>query len=514
MSPTPNYGNTQANMTIVLLIARLVSSAVFAVSGVAKLADQKGTRRAITEFGLPRRFAIPGALLLPAFELAISAALLWNQTSWWGALAALLLLAVFCVVIAINLRLGRTPHCNCFGQIRAQPVSRKTIVRNVVLAVPQVVVLTAGWSDAVTSTFAWVGRLRTAETALACVCAALAVGLGTALVLLRRLSVRQRELADSVHVMERLFDARDGATGGQTNQTPPRGLPIGALAPDFALASSTSRELTLAKLLAREKPIVAFFLSPACGPCTEILPNITEWTTRLGDRLTVVAFTSAGEEENAQFLKLHPRVKFVFTGATALAESYRSVWTPSAVVISPEGRIASETAFGADSIRKLLERVATHSTELPLLAADEPLHRVVGNVVPEFRAIAPDGREIASHELIGGAPTAMLFWSPTCPHCSAMAPDLELWSQDRPTRAPNLVLVRSESDQIPLECFGAHVVLDVDGSLSRKLGSAGTPSAVLVDGGAIASPVVVGGEGVRALLGIPRAGLGIAEVTS
>lgn len=129
--------------------------------------------------------------------------------------------------------------------------------------------------------------------------------------------------------------------------------------------------------------------------------------------------------------------------------------------------------------------------------------QAMGAAVPEFRAIGPDGREVSSLELVWGAGLALLFWSPTCPHCSAMVSDLEHWAIDRPLRAPNLVLVRSGSDEVPSECFGAHVVLDVDGSLSRELGSVGTPSAVLVDrDGAIASPVVAGGDDVRALLGM------------
>ncbi len=149
-----------------------------------------------------------------------------------------------------------------------------------------------------------------------------------------------------------------------------------------------------------------------------------------------------------------------------------------------------------------LERVATHHADLPI-TTEKPHHRSIGATVPEFRAIRPDGSEVASLELIDGKPLAMLFWNPACPHCAAKVEDLEHWAEDHPPRAPDLLLVRSGADEVPPKCFGAPVVLDADGSFSRDLGSTGTPSAVLVDrAGIIASPVVVGGEEVRALLGM------------
>ena len=493
-------------MNVVVLIARLLSSAVFAVSAVTKLADQEGTRRAITEFGAPRRFAMLGALLLPAAELGTSAALLWNDTGWWGALASLMLLFVFSVAIAVNIRRGRTPDCHCFGQIYSEPIGPKTLIRNGVIAVPALIVLVAGWNDPGPSALAWLGDLSTVETILAVVSLALAVTLGIALVSLRQLAMRHEELNNSVRVMERLFDARDSATLRHPDHAPSQGLPIGAVAPDFALASSTGREITLTKMLAKGKPILTLFVSPTCGPCKELLPSVPEWTTELEERHSVLTFSRGGEEENAALVKKHRKVEFVFMGASMLAESYRALWTPGAVIISQDGRIASKTAYGIEAIRDLVERLSSHPAELPIITGEKPHHRTVGAAVPEFRAITPDGRGLNRLEIVDGATTVMLFWNPECPHCSAMTADLKHWANHRPPRAPKLVLVRSRSDEVPTESFGAPVVLDVDGSFSRELGSAGTPSAVLVDrAGVIASLVVVGSVEVRALLGMKPA---------
>jgi len=119
-------------------------AAVFTVAGVAKLRDHQSFRDAVVGFGVPRRFAASVAWALPVAELAAAGLLLWPATSWWGALAALALLALFSVGIAANLGSGRTPECHCFGQLHSEPVSVKMLIRNVLLAVPAVLLVLDG----------------------------------------------------------------------------------------------------------------------------------------------------------------------------------------------------------------------------------------------------------------------------------------------------------------------------------------------------------------------------------
>src|SRR5918997_6179309 len=132
-------------MDAALLIARLVLAAVFTIAGVAKLADLKGWRQAIIDFGVPSAIAAPLGLLLPLAELSVAAALLAASTGWWGALGALALLSVFVVGISINLARGRKPECHCFGQLHSAPAGWKTLARNVVLAAIAGFVLWAGY---------------------------------------------------------------------------------------------------------------------------------------------------------------------------------------------------------------------------------------------------------------------------------------------------------------------------------------------------------------------------------
>src|SRR5262249_34428549 len=113
------------------------------------------------------------ALALPAAELATAVLLLPASTATAGCVAALLLLALFSVVVAVSLARGRAPHCHCFGPLHSSPASWRTLVRNAALAGAAAFSLAVGGESAV----AWIGRLEPAEVA------ALVVALVAAVVL-------------------------------------------------------------------------------------------------------------------------------------------------------------------------------------------------------------------------------------------------------------------------------------------------------------------------------------------
>ena len=104
-------------MSVVALLARLILAGVFAVSGVAKLADRAGSRQAVRDFGVPGWLASPLAFVLPIIELIIAVALLPASWAGWAGAAAAVLLGIFSIAIAVNLIRGRNPDCHCFGQL-------------------------------------------------------------------------------------------------------------------------------------------------------------------------------------------------------------------------------------------------------------------------------------------------------------------------------------------------------------------------------------------------------------
>jgi len=147
-----------------LLVARLVLAAVFAVAGVAKLADPAGSRRAVGEFGVPRALAGPLGTALPVMELAVAVALLPAVSAWWAAIGALVLLAAFIATIAVNLARGRQPDCHCFGQLHSAPAGGSTLARNGVLAALAGFIVWRGASDPGPSVVQWLAALPPAQT--------------------------------------------------------------------------------------------------------------------------------------------------------------------------------------------------------------------------------------------------------------------------------------------------------------------------------------------------------------
>src|SRR5207249_5338313 len=117
----------------ILLVVRFALAAVFAVAGLAKLRDGRGSRKSMVDFGVPTSLTPALAMSLPLAELACSIALLRDRWAVVGAAGAMALLAVFIVGITASLVRGRTPTCHCFGQLNSSPVSWRTLVRNLTL---------------------------------------------------------------------------------------------------------------------------------------------------------------------------------------------------------------------------------------------------------------------------------------------------------------------------------------------------------------------------------------------
>ena len=122
-------------MTTIVLGARLVLAAVFAVAAVGKLIAPGAARRAVTGFGVPGPLALPATVALIMAEALTAAALVPASTATTGGIAALVLLGIFSCAVGFNLLHGRTPDCHCFGQMHSAPIGPSLLARNAVLAV-------------------------------------------------------------------------------------------------------------------------------------------------------------------------------------------------------------------------------------------------------------------------------------------------------------------------------------------------------------------------------------------
>ena len=103
-----------------------------------------------------------------------------------------------------------------------------------------------------------------------------------------------------------------------------------------------------------------------------------------------------------------------------------------------------------------------------------------------------------------GRKTMVLFWSPTCGFCDQMLNDVKSFERNPPKGAPEFLIISSGSaESNRAQGFRSQVLLDQNFGAGSVLGSAGTPSAVLIDEqGRIASDVSVGAVEVLALAGV------------
>jgi thiol-disulfide isomerase/thioredoxin len=515
-------------MDAALLIARLLLAAVFTLAGVAKLSDLKGSRKAIIEFGLPALLASPLALLLPLAELAVGAALIPASSAWWGALGALGLLLSFVVGISINLARGKKPECHCFGQLHSAPAGWRTLARNGVLAALAGFVVWVGYEVAGPSAISWLGALSAAQ---------LLSLLGGVLVLillagqwwfLVHLLRQNGRLLVRLEILEESVAAGGSVVGPSQNGSPlhqTEGLPVGSAAPDFSLSGLHGETLTLDALRSSGKPVMMLFTDPGCGPCNAMLPEVGRWQEEHTQELTLSLISRGEVEENKTKAQEHALRNVVLQKDWEVSESYEVRGTPSAVLISPDGKVASPVAGGDKGIRALLSYAVGERAQLPMqphqpqtegqpcpncgkvhaAAPTMPAAREIGEPAPEVKLADLEGRTVELKDF-KGQETLVLFWNPGCGFCQQMLPQIKQWEQNRPEGAPTPLFISAGTEEANRDMkLSSKVVLDQQFAAGRAFGASGTPSAVLVDAeGRIASEVAVGAPAVLGLAGASR----------
>ena len=325
-------------MDVVLICARAVLALVFIAAGVGKLLDLAGSRTALLGFGLPDRWATPGAWILPVVELVAAAALLTQPFARAGAALAVLLLLAFIVGVVYALRQGYTPDCHCFGQLHSAPAGRGTIIRNGVLAAPAVLILVAGPGDALAGADADEAALVAAGALVAALAAATAV--------LLRENGRLRR----------------GAAAGA-----PAPLEIGTRAPELQLRDTNGSQLEIADVIDDERPSILVFVQPGCGACSVLLPNLDRWRPALAEHLSLVVISGPDYQSGRAQVGSGPP-HMLWDVEKAANRAYKLMGSPSAVQIDPDGTIASAPALGNTEIEALI-RVARRQGRRPRRAA-------------------------------------------------------------------------------------------------------------------------------------------------
>jgi thiol-disulfide isomerase/thioredoxin len=482
------------------IVLGVLLAIVFAIAAFGKLTDPAGTRNALGDFGVPGVLVTPVALALPAVELSVAILLLLGSTRVVGAAGALGLLAIFSVAIGATLAHGRTPDCHCFGRLHSAPAGLGTLARNAVLAGVAAVVLIAGEGHPGPGAFGWVGKLGLAEAlALAAVlgAAALAVAGGAAVMSLMRSHGRLLVQLDTLSrsLQEAGIDIAPESTLVELGRDP------GTMAPEFGVEAVTGQRISLTDLLEPGRPLLLTFTSPGCGPCRALLPTLSRWQHEHATALTFATVSSGEPVAIGREAKDHDLEPVLIDHDGAVYEAYRATGTPSAVLISADGQIASYLATGAEAIEQLLQTALRGQDQIQGLPIGSPAPRV------NLRDLDGGAVQWADPE---GRDTLVLFWNPGCGFCHSMRGDLHAWEQSGGDDATRLLVVSSgDPEQSRADGFRSVVALDADYTAGEAFGAAGTPMAVLLDAdGRIASGLVTGGAAVLALAGNRRAALG------
>lgn len=485
-------------MEIILLLIRIFLFAVFAVAGIGKLLDLEGAKKAVVEFGTPEEFAKTFAIALPFAEIVFAVCFLFVGTAWVGALGALILLLSFIGGMIFHLAQGTAPECHCFGALHSEPVSKKGLLRNIVFALLALFLLAQGRANQGLSP-----ADLTNETALQMVLGLVIIGfLGAIVFYLKKISEQQNQIMRRLEILE--VASHEGSETKRENLADPHeGLPIGAPVPDFAASDLNNREIAFEHLLTAGKPLLFFFVSPNCGPCGALLPEIETWQSALKDKIDFVFVSSGDARENAEKLGGAGVKRILLQKNREVAEVFNALWTPTAVLINADGTAAGRPAAGDAAIRELIEKIkAEQIADGMIYVTNGDAAYKIGKAVPTFAARDAAGEKFSSRELTGRK-TLLTYWSLDCGWCARMLDDLREWDAARGADEPDLLLVSSGDAQRNRELgLRGKILLDDQLAVSKKLGMNGTPSAVLIDeAGRIVSEVAVGAQSIWALIG-------------
>lgn len=127
--------NTKTTVRLRIIVLKAVVTLVFAVAIIGKLLDFPAFLRSVSAIdALPYAFVALFAILLLLAESA-AAVLVWHLcTQKFAALGSAFLAAAFAIYSAINLTLGYSTECACFGVFLTLPLWATLIIDYVLLA--------------------------------------------------------------------------------------------------------------------------------------------------------------------------------------------------------------------------------------------------------------------------------------------------------------------------------------------------------------------------------------------
>jgi peroxiredoxin/uncharacterized membrane protein YphA (DoxX/SURF4 family) len=481
-------------MEIILLLIRIFLAAIFIVAGIGKFLDLEGAEKSVKAFGTPEDLAKPFAIAIPFAEIVFGASLLFVSVSWIGAIGVFLFLLIFIGGMIWQLAQGKAPECHCFGAIHSEPVSTKSLIRNIIFAALALFLVAQGKDKQGLSL-----EQMTNETALQLILGLAIVGfLAVVVFYLKKITGQQSQIMRRIEALEITLH-EGGMLEREHPAGPLEGLPIGAPAPDFVLPDALGNKVSLEDLLSRGKPLLFFYVGPNCAPCAALLPEIETWASELRDKVDFIFLSNGEREEN---IEKFGAAEILLQEQREVADRFSARWTPTAFLVNPQGTIASHLAVGDAAIRELAEKIKAENIEKDFFYISNGSDLKIGESVPEFSLEDLRGKHIGTGDL-QGKKTLVAFWSMTCPHCTNMMEELKNWDNQKGADEPNLIVFSDGEAEAHKDLeLDSPILLDKDYKTAEKFGMYGTPSAVLVDeNGKIVSETAIGADNIWALIG-------------
>lgn len=493
------YMDTLLSADALLFAGRMVTAAVFIIAGITKLFDRKGTYDALINFGVPTPYAPLIAISLPIVEIIVAVLLIPIRSAWWGATAATVLLSIFTIAILLNLFRGNAPDCNCFGQLKKEPISWKTVARNVILTLISGAIVAFGRTNPGYSILDWAGGrsfLEVVGVLSLLLNVVVAAGLGF---LCFQLWLQQARMLNRLLAIEEryILPTPNSTLTGSPSYT---ALSPGEEAPDFTIKDIFGSYKTRDEVVHPTQPTMLLFLDPGCKPCMSFLPRVNLWRLSETIPLSFIIISRGTITENANKILKQGFPNVLLQKDREVAEAYYIEATPSAVVVQPGGNIDSLPAVGEEAISQLVAvYTQASSTPAPKSTHEETPVSVQTITSEKFNSLTGD---VVSFKSFAGRETLVLFWDSDCSFCKQILPSIKAWEALPPPSAPQLVFIaRGTVEQNKHLGIKSPVLLDEDLSFAQSLDITGTPSAVLLDENLhIISPIASGVVSVLQLL--------------
>lgn len=266
-----------------LLAAPLVIAGVLALSGQARIADQRSDPDSGSGIRALRDLHVPDALVRdwvvtahPIAEVLVALGLILLPTPWrWvAAAAAVTLMAAYTVLVTAAVRRARAVNCTCFGR-RSEVVNRRTVVRNVALLALALLAVADCLEPAAPVVRVFGGLDALVWTAI------LAITAGVAWLIGRGYAAHPPSVDPVATGAGRGLTGTGGGLGSDADGDGAEGDGDGrAPIPDQTLTAADGSRTTLTDLVA-ERAAVLLFLEPTCGSCTRLLDQLSAWRTTI-----------------------------------------------------------------------------------------------------------------------------------------------------------------------------------------------------------------------------------------